>query len=106
MKNLLSRVANYISDVLAFFSELFGWLPTKRGDRFLREGGGDSDLIGVKAPVSQDITRVDGKVRYSGIDWSARLDRASPVEIIPIGIMVQIVAVDGNVLIVSCEVLL
>ena len=104
MKNILNKVIVFILDMLAFCVELLGWFPTKRGDRFLREGGGESDLIGVIVPVCQDVTKIKGKVRYSGIEWNARLVEASSLETISSGTKVEIVAVDGNVLIISCKV--
>ena len=101
MKSLVSKLKNVFLDILAFSAELLGSLPTKRGDNFLREGDGNSDLIGIVVPVSQNVTKTEGKVRYSGLDWNARLHNSCMVEIINTNAMGKIIAVKDNVLFIS-----
>ena len=77
------------------------WKPLKR---FQNSGGGadnSSDMIGREVKTSSEITNTEGTIRYSGINWSARLDRDSDVEKIISGALCVITAVDGNVMIVK-----
>lgn len=87
--------------VISLVTALLLWQPLQR-----LQGKGkqitdtSSDLIGKVVPVSADITAVAGHIRYSGIDWHARLDKHSDLSVIPSGQQVEIVTVDGTVLIV------
>ena len=101
MKSLVTKLKDVFLDILAFSAELLGSLPTKRGDNLFREGDGNSDLIGIVVPVGQDVTKDDGKVRYSGVDWNARLHESCKVEIIKTNSMGKIIAVKENVLFIS-----
>lgn len=76
------------------------WGPLKR---FQNQGGGpdtSSDMIGKIVPVSEDITPSSGKIRFSGIDWNARLEKGC-TEIIASGNSAEICGVDGNVMIIK-----
>jgi inner membrane protein len=77
------------------------WRPLKA---FQNSGGGadtSSDMIGREVPVSQDILQNSGKIRYSGINWNARLDSDAGVEVIAEGQRAVIAGVDGNVMLVK-----
>ena len=58
-----------------------------------------SDMVGKILPASARITRTDGRVFYSGVDWLARLDNLSsePIEVTS---QVVVTSVDGTILMV------
>lgn len=88
--------------VLAALSAALLWKHLKK---FQNSGGGrdtSSDMIGKVLPVTQLITRDQGKVAYSGIDWQARLDTAYE-EPVAAGGRAQVVAVQGALLLVKPE---
>lgn len=75
------------------------WKPLKS---FQNRGDGtdnSSDMIGLTVPCVAEVTAVDGSIRYSGINWKARLDKQQS-QPIPEGAMCKISAVDGNVMVV------
>jgi inner membrane protein len=78
------------------------WGPLKK---FQNAGGGpdtSSDMIGKILPVTLEITRDQGRVAYSGIEWQARLDSATHASITP-GHRAIVTAVDGSLLLVKPE---
>jgi inner membrane protein len=86
--------------VFAVLSAAMLWKPLKS---FQNAGGGpdtSSDMIGKNLPVTFLITRDQGRVFYSGIEWQARLDDAV-VEPIAVTSHVQVVGVNGALLIVK-----
>ncbi|MDR7090993.1 MULTISPECIES: NfeD family protein [Cellvibrio] len=88
--------------VLAALSAALLWKPLRK---FQNSGGGrdtSSDMIGKVLPVTQRITRDQGKVAYSGIDWQARLD-AAYTEPVAVGSRAHVVAVEGALLLVKPE---
>lgn len=88
--------------VLAALSAALLWKHLKK---FQNSGGGrdtSSDMIGKVLPVTQLITRDQGKVAYSGIDWQARLDTAYE-EPVAVGGRAYVVAVQGALLLVKPE---
>lgn len=88
--------------VLAALSAVLLWKHLKK---FQNSGGGrdtSSDMIGKLLPVTQLITRDQGKVSYSGIDWQARLD-AAYAEPVAVGSRAHVVAVQGSLLLVKPE---
>jgi inner membrane protein len=88
--------------VLAALSAVLLWKPLKK---FQNAGGGrdtSSDMIGKILPVTKLITRNQGLVNYSGIDWQARLDPAYS-EAVDIGSRARVVAVEGALLLVKPE---
>jgi len=88
--------------VLSALSAALLWKPLKR---FQNSGGGrdtSSDMIGKILAVTQTITRDQGAVAYSGIDWKARLESAY-TEPVAIGSRVHVVAVEGSLLLVKPE---
>lgn len=88
--------------VLAAMSAALLWKPLKK---FQNAGSGrdtSSDMIGKILPVTQLITRDQGTVAYSGIDWQARLDTAYG-EPVAVGSRAHVVAVNGSLLLVKPE---
>lgn len=88
--------------VLAALSAALLWKPLMT---FQNAGVGrdtSSDMIGKVLPVTQLITRDQGTVAYSGIDWQARLDAAHN-EPVAVGSRAHVVAVQGALLLVRPE---
>lgn len=88
--------------LLSALGAVFLWKPLKK---FQNAGPGrdtSSDMIGKILPVTHPITRDQGSVSYSGIDWPARLDPAYN-EIINAGNRACVVAVEGSLLLVKPE---
>jgi membrane protein implicated in regulation of membrane protease activity len=87
--------------VLTALIVLILWKPMKQ---FQNSGDGadtSSDMIGKQVPSTSEITRVAGKIRFSGIDWSARLSSDCPVDIIAPETPCIITGVEGNVMLVK-----
>ncbi|WP_019530883.1 NfeD family protein [Dasania marina] len=77
------------------------WKPLKN---FQNSGGGSdssSDMIGLQVPAAAEITHTQGKIRYSGIDWNARLHKDLSVSSINADEMCTIVAVEGTLMLVK-----
>jgi membrane protein implicated in regulation of membrane protease activity len=77
------------------------WKPLKN---FQNSGGGpdtSSDMIGLKVPASSIINQSSGKIRYSGIDWNARLCDDAGVESITAEDVCTIVGVEGTTMLVK-----
>jgi inner membrane protein len=73
------------------------WKPLKKFQNAASAPDTSSDMIGRELLVTHEITRDQGRVSYSGIEWQARLD-ASFSESIAISSRVQVVGVDGSLL--------
>ena len=87
--------------VLTALTTLLLWKPFKN---FQNSGGGadtSSDMIGREVSASSDISANAGTIRYSGIDWTSRLDDQSGVKLITKGEQCIITSVDGNIMIVK-----
>jgi membrane protein implicated in regulation of membrane protease activity len=90
-----------IIDSMLIFGAIVFMVPSKRLDRAQASPGGGSDLVGRVVPVSEEVTDRKGKVRYSGIDWNAKLEAQSQASKIGEGDFAKIVSVEGNILVVS-----
>ena len=77
------------------------WQPLKRFQGNDKVTDQSSDLIGQKVITSDVVTDISGKIRHSGIDWTARLDDNASVSEIPTKTRVLITGVDGNIIIVD-----
>jgi membrane protein implicated in regulation of membrane protease activity len=87
--------------ILTALITLFAWKPLKR---FQNAGGGadtSSDMIGKKVPSSGEITHENGHIRFSGIDWSARLASDCDVDLVENNRSCIIVGVEGNVMLIK-----
>lgn len=73
------------------------WGPLKRWQN--KEVGPEtsSDMVGKVLLVTARITQTDGRVKYSGVEWLARLDSSSS-EPIEADNRVQVTSVDGTLL--------
>ncbi|MCJ8312283.1 MAG: NfeD family protein [Saccharospirillaceae bacterium] len=86
--------------VLTTVSAVVLWKPLKK---FQNQGGGpdtSSDMIGKTVPSASEITKVSGHIRFSGINWNARLDESESESIAEAQNCV-ITGVDGNTMLVK-----
>jgi len=86
--------------VLSVLSAAVLWKPFKKFQNAKEEPNTSSDMIGRQLPVTLAITRNEGRVSYSGIEWQARLD-IQATDTIPVSARAEVVAVDGSLLIVK-----
>lgn len=85
--------------ILSVLITLVLWKPFKN---FQNIGGGrdtSSDMIGKEVSSVGKITHTAGHIRYSGIDWNARLD--SDDQTIEDNTQCIITAVEGNTMLVK-----
>ncbi len=77
------------------------WKPLKSLQNSKGDTDNSSDMIGLKVPASSDITDVSGSIRYSGIDWQARLADDAAVDSVHNASLCKIVAISGNTMLVK-----
>ncbi|MBL4941535.1 MAG: NfeD family protein [Colwellia sp.] len=77
------------------------WKPLKSLQNKKNKTDNSSDMIGLKVPASSEITATSGSIRYSGIDWQARLADEAEVEFIADASQCEIVAISGNTMLVK-----
>ena len=87
--------------VVSALTALILWKPLKNLQNSKSKTDTSSDMIGLKVPVSTDITETSGNIRYSGINWNARLAEDASVEVITTEQQCHIVAVSGNTMLVK-----
>ena len=90
----------FVLGVLTTIVALLLWKPLKK---FQADGEGkdtSSDMIGLSVRCAKSISTTGGAIRYSGVDWTARLDDAYN-DIIDEGVMCEITGVEGNVMVVK-----
>jgi membrane protein implicated in regulation of membrane protease activity len=77
------------------------WKPLKTLQNAKDKTDNSSDMVGLTVLASSDITVSSGTIRYSGIDWQARLSDEAGVESISEQCQCQIVAITGNTMLVK-----
>ena len=87
--------------IFTLLSSLLMWKPLKHFQGSGKISDNSSDMIGQMVAVSEPLSKQGGAIRFSGINWTARLAEDSNKETIAIGEMVKIVAVDGNIMIIQ-----
>ncbi|MCP4955540.1 MAG: NfeD family protein [Photobacterium aquimaris] len=87
--------------VLTALIAIILWKPLKRLQQSHSKMDNSSDMIGLEVPVSVEVTETSGNIRYSGINWNARLMAKSHVKSIANGSQCKIVAVSGNTMLVE-----
>jgi len=87
--------------IFTLLTSVVMWKPLKQFQGSGTINDNSSDMIGQMVPVTETVTHSGGRVRHSGINWSARLSDESSVESICTDTRVKICAVDGNILIVK-----
>lgn len=87
--------------LFTLFSAIILWKPLKRIQGTKSVVDNSSDMIGQVVPISNTVTINGGTVRYSGINWSARLIDSSEVAEIKSGERGVIKSIDGNILLID-----
>jgi membrane protein implicated in regulation of membrane protease activity len=87
--------------ILTAFTAVLLWKPLKRFQNSSDGSDNSSDMIGKQVPVSKTVSQTEGAIRYSGIDWSSRLDKDAGTESIGEGKLCIITSVDGNIMLVT-----
>ena len=77
------------------------WQPLKKLQGAGKAVDTSSDMIGLTVNVSEQITANSGSIRYSGINWQARLYEEGSSAIIEAGQSVIIKGVNGTVMLVE-----
>ena len=77
------------------------WKPLKSLQNSKKKTDNSSDMIGLTVPVSSEINSTSGSIRYSGINWQARLADDANVDLINEQSQCQIVAITGNTMLVK-----
>lgn len=87
--------------LFSFLSMVILWKPLKKFQNKINTNNTSSDLVGRHVTVSETITESSGSVRYSGINWIARLNEDARESNIEVGRKVLITGVDGNIILVD-----
>lgn len=77
------------------------WKPLKSMQNSRSKTDDSSDMIGLQVPVVDDVTNAEGSIRYSGLNWNARLADEVDVEVIETSSMCTIVAITGTTMLVK-----
>lgn len=86
--------------ILTSLTALVLWKPLKKFQNATIPLDTSSDMIGRVLPVTLEVTRDQGRLAYSGIEWQARLHNSAN-ESIPIAARATVVTVDGSLLMVK-----
>lgn len=87
--------------LLTIFSALVLWKPLKKLQGEGKKFDTSSDMIGQIVTVSLPVTGSEGAIRYSGINWQAKLHPEAKLATVEEGMQVEIIAVDGTVMLVK-----
>ncbi len=87
--------------ILTAIITLLLWKPIKRFQNSSDGSDTSSDMIGKEVPSSSEITHVSGHIRFSGIDWSARLEKDCLEDSVKADTACIITGVEGNVMLVK-----
>lgn len=77
------------------------WKPLKSLQNSKGKTDNSSDMVGLKVLASENITVTAGSIRYSGINWQARLADDVSIESISAQSQCEIVAITGNIMLVK-----
>lgn len=77
------------------------WKPLKSLQNSKGKTDDSSDMIGLQVPASSEINATSGTVRYSSIDWQARLADEANGECISESSQCEIVGVTGTTMLVK-----
>ncbi|MCX7898880.1 MAG: hypothetical protein N2444_02105 [Methylocystis sp.] len=80
---------------------LVGWRPMKRFQAADVEEDQSSDLIGRDLTLTHEVTKTDGVVIWSGVEWRARLARDCGVERLGPGARARVTRVDELTLVLT-----
>jgi hypothetical protein len=90
-------VAGILSAVIAVLM----WKPLKNLQNTRNKTDQSSDMIGLQVTVANDISKASGSIRYSGINWNARLADEVDVKVIDQNQLCEIVAITGTTMLVK-----
>ena len=91
----------FITAILTGLIALVLWKPLKQFQNTKTTTDNSSDMVGIKVKASSIITVDEGTIRYSGLNWQARLSEQANSEQIAPDTTVKIVAINGNIMIVE-----
>jgi membrane protein implicated in regulation of membrane protease activity len=77
------------------------WKPLKSLQDSKDKTDDSSDMIGLQVPASSEIDAASGTIRYSGIDWQARLAEEANAVCISEKSQCLIVGITGNTMLVK-----
>jgi hypothetical protein len=77
------------------------WKPLKKLQNSRSKTDESSDMIGLQVTVVDDISKASGSIRYSGINWNARLAEEANVEVIGSNQVCVIAAITGTTMLVK-----
>lgn len=87
--------------LLTAFIAAILWKPLKSLQNSKGKTDNSSDMVGLKVLASENITATTGSIRYSGINWQARLADDVSIESISAQSQCEIVAITGNIMLVK-----
>lgn len=87
--------------LLTAFIAAILWKPLKSLQNSKGKTDNSSDMVGLKVLASENITVTTGSIRYSGINWQARLADDVSIESISAQSQCEIVAITGNIMLVK-----
>ncbi len=87
--------------LLTFISALLLWKPLTRFQAREIPKDESSDMTGREVVCAETINKAGGSIRYSGINWPARIDPDTDSDIINNGETCIITRVDGNIMLVK-----
>jgi membrane protein implicated in regulation of membrane protease activity len=79
------------------------WKPLKSLQNSKGNTDNSSDMVGLTVLASTEITVTAGTIRYSGIDWQARLAEDANGQSISAESQCSIVAITGNIMLVKAR---
>ncbi len=77
------------------------WKPLKSLQNSKGKTDNSSDMVGLTVLANSEINVSSGTIRYSGIDWQARLAEEANGESISVQSQCEIVAITGNIMLVK-----
>jgi len=80
---------------------LIMWKPLKKLQNTRSKTDESSDMIGLQVTVVVDISKASGSIRYSGLNWNARLAEEANVEVIESNQVCVIAAITGTTMLVK-----
>ena len=87
--------------LLTAFIAAILWKPLKSLQNSKGKTDNSSDMVGLKVLASENITATTGSIRYSGLNWQARLADDVSIESISAQSQCEIVAITGNIMLVK-----
>jgi membrane protein implicated in regulation of membrane protease activity len=91
----------FTASVLASITALVLWKPLKNFQNSGDNKNTSSDMVGKTVVVMETITKTAGSIRFSGLDWQARLAQSSSLSEIAVDESVVISSVEGTLIIVG-----